>query len=710
MTQVVTPPAIVPRAASVRGYGSSLMIAETHITVVSDRYLTKLAQALGAKVERNYGINSTKLLEAQSGTLTGWAQIWSNAARDLPTSGGSAVFDVRPPTDPLIVLDHAVNDGGSYGNLTNFQAAFAATLEAACRIFRAGFAWRDTHGNFSYGSGWTAQATANNFGGTRHTHASGSSTVTFTTPSGFLGGDMCFYAVTRPDSNETWTCTAAIDGGATVTTVVSNALGIAGLRNLIPIPVPSVPSGSGHTVVLSFNPIGSAGMSFLGGTLKSQWPPVVMLLGQPTLPTMPPSSEPNLTQAVLDGLNASLAAAPAIFTDGNVHYVDMSALNTATHWYEDQLHFSPDGHAKVADLIFAAIKASGGLPTGYSAGPVCDFAGKPDWSGAPGTQVIYDTTTGKFWTPKTVTAGDWVDVAAATVAAHEADTTAVHGIADTSLLVYQADLALKAPLASPALTGNPTAPTPAQGDNDTSIATTSYVQTEVGLVVPKALVDAKGDLIVATADNTPDRLAVGTNGQVLTADSTQATGTKWATPTDHSQLARTARGLISETGQLDVHTNAATLTSQKIYCRLLGLAAGDIVTYLCAAVSIAGAGTAPTTIKLALLNTSGVIKAITANLASDTGWTASIGPKEFAASTPWTVDTSGAYYVAFLQDGAFASTALQLVRQNSTAGADLAMTGGARSVASGGTGKTDISGTITFADMGAGSAFWFGVA
>lgn len=42
-------------------------------------------------------------------------------------------------------------------------------------------------------------------------------------------------------------------------------------------------------------------------------------------------------------------------------------------------------------------------------------------------------------------------------------------------------------------------------------------------------VDAKGDLFVATADNTLTRLAVGTNNQVLTADSAQASGVKWAT-------------------------------------------------------------------------------------------------------------------------------------------------------------------------------------
>ena len=48
--------------------------------------------------------------------------------------------------------------------------------------------------------------------------------------------------------------------------------------------------------------------------------------------------------------------------------------------------------------------------------------------------------------------------------------------------------------------------------------------------IQNAIVDAKGDLIGATAADTPARLGVGTNGQVLTADSTAATGLAWATP------------------------------------------------------------------------------------------------------------------------------------------------------------------------------------
>jgi hypothetical protein len=65
-----------------------------------------------------------------------------------------------------------------------------------------------------------------------------------------------------------------------------------------------------------------------------------------------------------------------------------------------------------------------------------------------------------------------------------------------------------------------------------SIDSTVFSNASAG--IPKTIVDAKGDLIAATASDTVARVAVGTNGQVLVADSTAATGVAWATPVSGS--------------------------------------------------------------------------------------------------------------------------------------------------------------------------------
>jgi hypothetical protein len=59
--------------------------------------------------------------------------------------------------------------------------------------------------------------------------------------------------------------------------------------------------------------------------------------------------------------------------------------------------------------------------------------------------------------------------------------------------------------------------------------TTGRLPSVEGGIQP-TIVDAKGDIIAATAADTPARLAVGANDTVLTADSSTSTGLKWATP------------------------------------------------------------------------------------------------------------------------------------------------------------------------------------
>jgi hypothetical protein len=80
----------------------------------------------------------------------------------------------------------------------------------------------------------------------------------------------------------------------------------------------------------------------------------------------------------------------------------------------------------------------------------------------------------------------------------------------------------------------------------------TWVAQDDSNAIQNSIVDAKGDLIAATANDTPARLAIGTNGQVLTADSTASTGIKWAAP------AAGALSLIQRTTFTDVANTGTT--------------------------------------------------------------------------------------------------------------------------------------------------------
>lgn len=82
--------------------------------------------------------------------------------------------------------------------------------------------------------------------------------------------------------------------------------------------------------------------------------------------------------------------------------------------------------------------------------------------------------------------------------------------------------------------------------------------------IPKSVVTAKGDVLVAATSGTVDNLAIGTNGQVLTADSTQTLGAKWSTPEVTLAGAETLTNKNLTSGTNTFPSSLATLTGTQV--------------------------------------------------------------------------------------------------------------------------------------------------
>jgi hypothetical protein len=106
----------------------------------------------------------------------------------------------------------------------------------------------------------------------------------------------------------------------------------------------------------------------------------------------------------------------------------------------------------------------------------------------------------------------------------------------------------------------------------------TWVTSDDANAIQNAIVDAKGDLITATAADTPARLAVGTNGQVLQADSAEATGLKWATPASGSGLTLISTTSFSAvTSQSFNNVFTSTYTNYTIYLSMFSSSTAVVV-------------------------------------------------------------------------------------------------------------------------------------
>jgi hypothetical protein len=82
------------------------------------------------------------------------------------------------------------------------------------------------------------------------------------------------------------------------------------------------------------------------------------------------------------------------------------------------------------------------------------------------------------------------------------------------------------------------------------------IDTTMATMTPKSLVDAKGDLIAASANDTPARLAVGANGETLVADSSASVGIRY-------QSAYNGNAIIN--GGFDIWQRGTSFTAANAY-------------------------------------------------------------------------------------------------------------------------------------------------
>jgi hypothetical protein len=104
----------------------------------------------------------------------------------------------------------------------------------------------------------------------------------------------------------------------------------------------------------------------------------------------------------------------------------------------------------------------------------------------------------------------------------------------------------------------------------------TFTAFDVATAIPNTILDAKGDLIVASSADTPGKLSVGTDGQVLTAASTTALGLTWTTiagysaPTLGTTVVTSGVTITTISGLTDVVLNGPGSVTDELTLLLMG--------------------------------------------------------------------------------------------------------------------------------------------
>ena len=164
-----------------------------------------------------------------------------------------------------------------------------------------------------------------------------------------------------------------------------------------------------------------------------------------------------------------------------------------------------------------------------AASTISDFneAAQDAIGNAVGTGLSYNDTTGAISvTTNTYDAYGSASTVAGNLSTHESDTT-THGTTGNIVGTSDTQTLTNKTLTSPKINED-VAVTATATELNYVDGVTSAIQTQLDGKVDESLFDTKGDILVASADNTPAKLAAGTNGYLLTANSAATNGVEWA--------------------------------------------------------------------------------------------------------------------------------------------------------------------------------------
>jgi len=173
--------------------------------------------------------------------------------------------------------------------------------------------------------------------------------------------------------------------------------------------------------------------------------------------------------------------------------------------------------------------------------------------------------------------------------------------------------------------------------------------------LPASIIDAKGDVIVGTAADTAARLAVGADGQVLTADSGEASGVKWAAAAGGDSVPYVSGNYYSIQGSSSgAATTAGLNAAGRLGAHPVYLPAGSFqsigVNIQVGAVSTWRFGIYP--------NNPATMTPVGQTLLKDMGTISTNITGIASASSTFTISTAGIYWVATLCDSYTASPAV----------------------------------------------------